>query len=180
MRAYRIFILFIFLIPLQLHSQFKTGGHYIGGSIGFWVKGSTPILGANYEYGLPQDNIGIFGIGGIFRYWRYSEDTKEYKQEITNYVAAGQVNYHFNRITNGKFSPYVGLVIGFNNATTKYTAFDKNSIIGKPTEYKNGLILWAQGGFRFFFTPKIAGTVRLGLGNLDFSTIELGIDYKLY
>ncbi len=179
MRIYRFVFVIIFLIPLQISAQFKNGGHYIGGSIGFWVKGSTPILGVNYEYGLPQDNIGLFGIGGIFRYWRYTEDSKDFKQEITNYVAAGQINYNFNRIANGKFSPYIGLVIGFNNATTKYTAFDKNSVIGKPTEYKNGLILWGQGGFRFFFTPKLAGTVRLGLGNLDFSTIELGVDYKL-
>lgn len=169
----------IVILTSASFSQIKEGEHLLGGSLGFWTRGSTPILGVNYEYILPKAGIGNFGAGGIIRYWNYVrkyDDNSQY--EYTNLVVAGQFNYNFSEIGTGVFVPYVGLVAGFNNVSEKYVAYNQTSIIGKEAEYKSGFIVWGQTGFRYFFSPKIAGSVRLGLGNLDFSTIELGIDYK--
>ncbi|MEO8513006.1 MAG: hypothetical protein ABI543_05575 [Ignavibacteria bacterium] len=40
------------------------------------------------------------------------------------------------------------------------------------------MFLSTQGGFRYFFSSKIAGAVRLGLGNYHLRAVELGIDIK--
>lgn len=176
-----ISILFILLISITSHSQIKENQHLGGACIGFWVHGSSPTLGLNYDYQLKQAGVGIFSIGGIFRFWSYTEkfsdgDEREYK----NVVFGFQSNYNFNEIGNGTFVPYVGLVLGYDNIGTKYTKYDTSSIIRHDARYNSSIQLWAQAGFRYFFNPKLAGTFRLGLGNLDFSEIELGVDYRFY
>jgi hypothetical protein len=172
-----ISVLIIFLITLKTFSQLAESQHYAGACIGFYVKGSSPTLGLNYDYQLSQAGIGIFSIGGIFRYWRFSDDNG---WEYTNVDFGFQANYNFNKIGNGTFVPYVGLVLGYDNIGTKYKRFDTSSIIRHNASYNSTIQLWAQAGFRYFFTPKIAGTFRMGLGNLDFTEIELGVDYRFH
>ncbi len=164
----------------QNYSQLKEGNHLAGVTLGYSSKSQNVIIGGNYEYELPQAGIGIFGIGAITRFWTYSEDilNNTVKLKYTNVTLGGQVNYNFNQISSGKFVPFVGLVLGYNNVSTKYTAYDNVSIIAYDQIYKSGLFMWGQGGFRYFFSNKAAGVLRLGLGNFDLSTIELGFDYK--
>lgn len=191
MKKRLISIFFLLFLCSSAYSQVNYGEHILGPSIGFWVKGSSPIIGFNYEYELPQAGIGNIGVGGIARYWTFNEThtkidsvNKKYTFTVkyTNIFLGGQINYNFNMIGDGRFVPYGGLVLGFNNVNDKYTA----DSVGVPhvlksydKAYVNGLLIWVQGGFRYFFTPRLAGTVRLGLGNIDFSTIELGLDFKL-
>jgi len=164
----------------QNYSQLKEGNHLLGATLGFSSKSSNIILGANYEYELPQAGIGIFGIGAISRYWTYSEEILNNKGKLkyTNFTLGGQLNYNFNLISGGKFVPFVGLVLGYNNVSSKYTSYDNSALIGYDQTYKSGLFMWGQAGFRLFFSPKAAGVIRLGLGNFDLSTIEAGFDYK--
>lgn len=169
----------IFFSSLTLISQIKPENNLAGVSIGLQAKFTSPIIGLNYEFFLPEDNLGIFGVGGIFRYWSFSDElTNKDQITYTNLVLAAQVNYNFNKIAGGKFIPYAGIVAGYNNVTTKYKSFNGSGIIAYDQKYRNGLILWVQGGFRYQFSPKWFGHVRLGLGNLDFTTIEIGADYK--
>jgi hypothetical protein len=163
-------------------SQLRNGHSVLGATFGFSSKSSSIILGTNYEYMLPQSGVGLFSVGAMSRYWTASEELsdKSGKFEYTNFAVAGQMNYNFNQIGKGTFVPFVGLVLGFNSVGSKYTSFNNstNSIIGYEQKYKNGLFMWGQGGMRIFASRKIAGVVRLGLGNFDLSTIEVGFDYK--
>lgn len=170
----------LFINLTQIYSQLKEGNHLAGVTLGFSGKSANIIFGGNYEYELPPAGIGIFGIGAITRFWRYSEDilNNTVKLKYTNVTLGSQVNYNFNQIASGKFVPFVGLVMGYNNVSTKYTAYDNVSVIGYDQTYKSGLFIWGQGGLRYFFSNKAAGVLRLGLGNFDLSTIELGFDIR--
>ncbi len=180
MKYFLVISVILFFNLTQNYSQLKEGNHLAGVTLGFSSKSANVIFGGNYEYELPPAGIGIFGIGAMTRFWTYSEDilNKTVNLKYSNITLGGQVNYNFNQIASGKFVPFVGLVVGYNNVSTKYTAYDNVSIIGYDQTYKSGLFMWGQGGFRYFFTKKAAGVLRLGLGNFDLSTIELGFDYK--
>lgn len=71
-------LFFVFLISVLCASfsnaQFSAGKHHLGPSVGFSFLGSTPQFGLNYEYGMDVKDFGLIGIGGIARYWSYSED----------------------------------------------------------------------------------------------------------
>ncbi len=179
-----LLVLILTLISLffasNLYSQLRKGHSVLGVSLGFSSKSSSIILGTNYEYMLPQSGVGLFSVGAMSRYWTATEELsdKSGKFEYTNFAVASQLNYNFNKIGKGTFVPFVGLVLGFNTVGSKYTSFNGNSVIGYEQKYKNGLFMWGQGGMRIFASRKIAGVVRLGLGNFDLSTIEIGADYK--
>ena len=170
----------LFINLTQNYSQLKEGNHLAGVTIGYSAKSQNIIFGANYEYVLSPYGIGVLGIGAITRFWTHSEDilNNTSKLKNTNITLGMQVNYNFNQISNGKFVPFAGLVLGYNNVSTKYTAYNNASITGYGQTYKSGLFIWGQGGFRYFFSNKTAGVLRLGLGNFDLSGIELGFDYK--
>jgi len=178
---YLISVIIIFAAFTQISfSQLKQGDNLLGGSLGFWAKGNVPLFGANFESNVTQAGIGTIGVGGIFRYYRFTNvyidgDSRQYT--FTSFGLQG--NYNFNQIGNGKFVPFVGLVLGYNNVNTTYTNVTRNAIYYSDISYTSGAWLWAQTGFRYFFSRSVAGSVRLGLGNNDFSTLELGLDFKL-
>jgi hypothetical protein len=176
-------LLFLFITALCInfsYSQLKNDNHLIGGSLGFSSYNSNAILGANYEYQLPQSGVGILAVGGMGRYWNFSEKIIDNTAQIeyTNLAVGSQLNYNFNQIGKGTFIPFVGIVVGYNNVSTKYTSYNGKDLIGYDQKYKSGIFLWGQGGMRYFFNKKFAGSVRLGLGNFDLSTVEFGLDYR--
>lgn len=161
-------------------SQLKENDNFLGGSLGFWAKGNVPLFGANFEANVVQAGIGTIGVGGIFRYYTFTNvfrngDSRRYS--FTSFGAQG--NYNFNQIGDGKFVPFVGMVLGYNNVNHTYTDVSRNAVYITDISYTSGAWLWAQTGFRYFFSRSVAGSVRLGLGNNDFSTLELGLDFKL-
>ncbi len=171
-------LIMLLIMSSAAYGQLKYRSQMIGGSIGISSSKTTSMLGVNYEYQLPQAELGTFGIGGLARYWSSTDNIGSSELHSTVVTVASQINYNFNLIGNGKFVPFAGIAFGYRYVTTKYTSYGNNSIIGYDQQYKNGFLLWGQGGFRFFFTKKIAGSFRFGLSNLDFSTVELGVDYK--
>jgi hypothetical protein len=176
LRIYTVIVIFLVTASTSL-AQLKYSDHLAGGSIGFSNKTTTPILGANWEYQLPQAGLGMFAVGFLGRYWGATDRfaTGDVQSSV---VALGlQINYNFNLIGSGKFVPFVGMVFGYRNATTKYKAYNNTSVIAYDQQFKTGFLLWAQTGFRYLLSRQVAGSVRLGLGNLDFSTVEIGLDY---
>jgi hypothetical protein len=159
-------------------AQLQQGNQMLGGSLGFSGSKTTAMIGANYEYQLPQAELGTFGVGFMGRYWLSSDNIANSVVNSTVVTLASQINYNFNTIGNGKFVPFAGIAFGYRYVTTKYTSYDGYSLTAYDQQYKNGFLLWGQGGFRYFFSRKVAGSLRFGLSNLDFSTIEFGIDYK--
>lgn len=161
-------------------AQLKEKDNLLGGSIGFWAKGEVPMFGINFESQLTQAGIGTISLGGIFRYYSYTFNYSNGDSRKYSFTSFGlQSNYNFNQIGDGKFVPFFGLVLGYNYVNSTYTDVTRNGIYITDISYKSGAWLWGQGGFRYFFSPKVAGSVRLGFGNNDFNTLELGVDFKL-
>ncbi len=78
-----------------INAQFTPNKHYLGPSIGLSFLGSAPQFGANYEYGMDLKDFGRVGIGGIIRYWSYSEDFYDGGWKYTDILIGAQGNYHF-------------------------------------------------------------------------------------
>lgn len=160
------------------YSQLKEGDHLLGPTIGFWSKPGVPTFGLNYEYQISQlGEAGTISIGGVLRYTTFRESYPYNDYYDYNYVTWGfQSNLNFNRIGDGKFVPFVGLVLGYNSINNTY--INKSGRV-YVASYNSGFWLWGQGGLRYFFSPKVAGVVRIGAGNFNFNVIELGVDFKL-
>lgn len=172
--------LLLFFAATVSFSQLKEKDNLLGGSIGFWAKGEVPMFGINFESQLTQAGIGTISLGGIFRYYSYTFNYGNGDSRKYSFTSFGlQSNYNFNQIGDGKFVPFFGLVLGYNYVNSTYTDVTKNGIYISDISYKSGAWLWGQGGFRYFFSPNVAGSVRLGFGNNDFNTLELGVDFKL-
>lgn len=178
-----IFVSLVIVLVLSVtsYSQLKEKDNLLGGSIGFWAKGNVPTFGVNFESNVVQAGSGTVGLGGIFRYYSYVNNYGNGDSRRYSFTSLGfQGNYNFNRIGDGKFVPYFGLVIGYNSVSSTYTDVNKNGTVTyTDVAYTSGAWLWAQLGLRYFFSPGVAGTVRLGLGNNDFNALELGVDFKL-
>lgn len=142
--------------------QLKERDNLMGGTLGFWAKNQSPTFGFNYENQVTQAGIGTIGLGALLRYSNYPRDNFH----TSNIFLGGQANYNFNQIGSGTFVPFLGAVLGF------YSSSPDNSV------KESGLWLYGQTGFRYFFSPSVAGALRLGLGNFNFNALELGIDFK--
>lgn len=177
MRKINLAIIILFLSVVSSFAQLKEKDNLLGPSLGFWPHGSAVTLGVNYEYQLAQVEIGTISLGGLFRYTTYRNNFpySDY-YDYTFYTFGFQSNYNFNQIGDGKFVPFFGLVLGYNSINTSYVSTHGYVYYAN---YNSGLWIWGQGGLRYFFSPKVAGVVRLGFGNFDFNTIEIGVDFKL-
>lgn len=172
--------LIIVLFYSQADAQLKEKDNLLGVSVGFWGKGEVPIFGVNFESQITQAGIGTIGIGGLFRYYSYTNtfiNGDSWKYSFTSLGFQG--NYNFNQIGDGKFIPFVGIVIGYNNVSSTYTDVRRSGILVSEAGYTSGAWAWGQLGLRYFFSDRVAGSLRLGAGNHDFNTLELGVDFKL-
>jgi hypothetical protein len=70
-------------------------------------------------------------------------------------------------------------VAGYNSVNSTYTDVTNHGVYVSDVTYTSGAWIWGQAGLRYFFSPSVAGTLRLGLGNNDFNTLEIGVDFKL-
>lgn len=162
------------LITSTANAQYTAGGNYLGPSIGFAFLGSTPDFGASYEYGINMENFGLVGIGGIFRYWGYSDSYFEGQWKYTNVLIGVQGNYHFV-VSNNKWDPYAGLVLAYDAGSVSWSG-PSGYNYSSPTY--GGMWLAAQGGLRYWISPTVAITGRIGFGTLSYSGLDFGVDFK--
>jgi hypothetical protein len=168
------------LVTSSLLAQLKEHDNLLGVSLGFWPKGSVPTFGVNFENQLTQAGIGTISIGGVFRYYAYTNTYSNGDSRKYTFTTFGvQSNYNFNEIGDRKFVPFLGLVLGYNNINQTYTDVTGHGVYVSNIAYSSGAWLWAQAGLRYFFSPNVAGSVRLGFGTFDFNELELGVDFKL-
>jgi hypothetical protein len=161
------------------YSQLKERDNLLGASIGFWGKGQVPMFGVNFENQVTQAGVGTLGLGGLARIYSYSQGYSNGDSWKYTFTSLGfQANYNFNQISDGSFVPFIGLVLGYNNVSNTYTNVTNNGVYVSESGYSSGAWAWGQLGMRYFFSPRVAGSVRAGFGNNDFSTIELGLDFK--
>jgi hypothetical protein len=161
-----------------LEAQLKEGDGLLGPSVGFWSRPNVPTLGLNYEHQMAQlGDVATISLGGVFRYTSFRDNYPFNDYYSYNYFTFGaQSNLNFNKISEGKFVPFVGLVLGYNSIGATYYSNDGRVY---DASYGSGFWLWGQAGLRYFFTPKVAGALRIGAGNFNFNVIELGVDFKL-
>ncbi len=164
-------LIFIF----NANAQYEVEKHYAGPSIGLSFLGSTAQLGLNYEYSFVIKDFGLVGAGGIFRYWGYKENFAGGSWSYTNVLFGGQFNYHF-KLENRKFDPWLGVVLAFDGGSVKTTYSNANVYRADPSH--GGLWLGFHGGARYWLTPTIALTGRVGFGTLSYGALELGVDFK--
>ena len=155
--------------------QYMTDNHYAGPSIGLSFLGSAFQFGGNYEYALNVKNFGNIGIGGIFRYWGYSDAYYAGELSYTNIFIGVQGNYHFVIEGNDQLDPYGGLVLAYDGGSVSYSGPAGNY----ATPSQGGVWLGFQGGIRYFINPDLALTGRVGFGTLSYGALEIGIDFKL-
>jgi hypothetical protein len=174
--------LFIILILLSLcsvaNAQLKEHDNLLGPSLGFWTAPNAPTFGLNFEHQMEQlGDVATISLGALMRYSSYKDNPSPYYYNY-NYLTLGmQSNLNFNNIGDGKFVPFVGLVLGYNYINTSYVS--PNGTVYAAAQYSSGFWLWGQAGMRYFFSPRVAGALRFGAGNFNFNVIELGIDFKL-
>ncbi len=166
-------VIAIMFTTTTANAQYVANRNYLGPSVGFAFLGSTPDFGVSYEYGLNMQNFGLVGIGGLFRYWGYSEGYFDGSWKYTNILIGAQGNYHFV-ITGSKFDPYVGVVLAYDAGSVSWSGPYGN--YASPTY--GGLWLAAQGGARYWVSPNIAISGRIGLGTLGYSGLDFGVDFK--
>ncbi len=173
-----IFIISLLLtVSVSANAQLKEDDGLLGPSLGLWTSPNVPTFGLNYERQLSQlGDLATISLGGVFRYSSFRDNpTPDYYNY--NYLTFGlQSNLNFNRIGEGKFVPFVGLVLGYNYVNSSYIS---NNGTVYAAGYNSGLWLWGQLGMRYFFSPRVAGSLRFGTGNFNFNVLELGIDFKL-
>jgi hypothetical protein len=172
-----LFFITAFLVPNTAKAQFTADHNYIGPSIGLSFLGSSPEFGLNYEYGVDLQNVGTVGIGGLFRYWSYSNSYFYGKWTYTNILIGAQGNYHF-KIPESKFDPYVGLILAYDVGSTSATYNDGYLNYGGSAS-AGGFWIALQAGARYWISPTLALTARLEFGSLSYGGLDVGVDFKL-
>jgi len=172
------FIILCLLISSLSYSQLKKGDNLLGPTIGFWTYNNVPTFGLNYENQLADvADVATFGLGGLFRFTSWTNNYNEpelYNAKYTYMIFGCQGNFNFNHIGNETFVPFAGLVLGYDVVSYSFS----NPKYNYRVSASSGWVLWLQGGLRYFFSPKIAGVIRLGAGNYNFDVLELGVDFK--
>lgn len=157
------------------YSQYDMNKSYLGPTIGLSFLGSTFQIGANYEYSVELENFGNVGIGGVFRYWSYSENYFEGEWSYTDILVGIQGNYHF-KVNNNKLDPWAGLTLAYDGGSVEWQGpYGYN--YATPTY--GGFFLGAQGGLRYWISPTVALVSRIGFGTLSYGALEVGADFKL-
>jgi hypothetical protein len=179
MKKIVLFLVLLFALVFSASAQLKEGDNLLGGSLGFWAKRNVPTFGISYENQIVQAGIGTIGLGGVFRFYGYSFTYSNGDSRRYTFTSIGfQSNYNFNQLGDGKFVPFVGIVLGYNNVSSTYTDVRGNAVYISDYAYSSGMWVWGQAGFRYFFSPSVAGSVRINGGNFDFTTLELGVDFR--
>jgi hypothetical protein len=162
-----------FMVTATSLAQFVAEKNYLGPCIGLSFLGSVPEFGANYEYGMDVKNFGLVGIGGLFRYWSYSEGYLAGKWSYTNILIGAQGNYHF-KLVDTKIDPWLGLILAYDGGSVNGEGLDGN--YATPTH--GGVFLGAHGGARYWLSPNLAVTGRIGFGSLSYGSLDVGVDFK--
>jgi hypothetical protein len=164
----------IVLFSSAAFAQFEVEKHYAGPMIGLSFLGSTAQIGGGYEYGIDIEDFGMIGVGGLIRYWAYSENYFTGRLNYTEFLIGAQGNYHFV-IDDRKFDPWAGLVLAYNAGSVKFSG---PSTVNYVLPSTGGVWLGLHGGLRYWFQPNLAVAGRLGFGTLGYGSLDVGVDFK--
>lgn len=172
-----------------IHAQFFNKGTNVisagvglGGNFGSFSYGTqSPGISAQYERGVwDVGGPGVISLGGYVgtKSYKYSGASGSYKwSEKWNYTIVGiRSAYHYNKLNNGKFDVYGGLMLSYNILSYKYSDNAGNagsSIYGG--NYNSTAGITAYLGARYLFTQNFGAFAELGYG---VSYLTLGVMLK--
>jgi hypothetical protein len=161
MKKLSLATILFFIVSSLTFGQYQvgknTGGAFVGiGGGGLSGTGGVPI-GVEYNFLNFEKNIQV---GGLAAFSSTSEDFTVGKWKYTNIVIAAQANYHF--MPGKKFDPFAGIALGYDvaSASTEYNSGYSSFAGGSASS--GGFVWSAQVGANYWFTPKVAGMIRLG------------------
>jgi hypothetical protein len=126
--------------------EFSMGHFYLTPQVGFASWGGMP-FGVNAEYAI-SENIGVGGTV-MAQFWSYGWGTASWV------TLAANANYHFIKLPADKLDLYAGAELGYGIYSFSYASGWDAGSTGS-----SGLSLAAVVGARYFFSPKIAVSVR--------------------
>lgn len=181
MKKIAVLLLTLSLLSSVSFAQFEVGKSHAGPSLSIGFGGWGLGFGADYEYGMSLKDIGVdapgtLGIGGIFRYYNWSEDYFYGEWSYTDIIIGAQANYHF-KLENSKIDPWLGVVLGFDIDSWSYDSKLGYDDYDYGTSSGGGLFFNGNAGVRYWFSPNMAARASFGFGNLV-SSLVLGVDFK--
>jgi hypothetical protein len=156
-------------LALATDKEFYKGGFYLTPQVGFASWGGSIPFGVNAEYALTE-NIGIGGTA-MFQFWSGAGWKESW---ITIFAEA---NYHFIKLPVDKLDLYVGAGLGYGIYSVSY---DSGYYTGGAGS--SGLVLEPIVGARYYFSPKIAASVRVMaplLGGVTGFGTTVGVTFAL-
>ncbi|HEX9901235.1 MAG TPA: hypothetical protein VGB72_00075 [Acidobacteriota bacterium] len=147
-------------------NEFSKGSFFITPQIG--INSWTIPFGLNVEYGITPN----IGVGGTVMVWLWSDEW--ISQSIIALSAEGA--YHFTQLNVDKLDLYAGAGLGYS-----IYSYDLKDGIGVETG-ASGLDLGIILGGRYFFTEKIAASLRLNgsfIGHWASFGGTIGVTFRL-
>ena len=177
MKKSLLIVLAVLLVSSLSSAQFTKESSYLGPSVGLYFYSSVPIIGVNYEYALSGVDLGsgTVGIGGLFRYYSWSDSWFDGTWKYTNILIGVQGLYHF-KMENEKLDPFAGITLAYDASSVSWSG---PSYGYNPSPSWGGLTLGFAAGGRYWFSPNLAGVVRFGAGSSSYSALDIGLDFKL-
>ncbi|MEE9429750.1 MAG: hypothetical protein V3V16_01840 [Melioribacteraceae bacterium] len=172
-------ILTLIFLSASVFGQFKSADNYLEPIVGFSFLGSTPQYGFNYEHTFLVEREHKIGIGFVARYWKYSEQFVATKTSYVDFLVGVQTNYHFY-LRNKRVNPWIGIVAGydFGSAKTSWTSEVHPEVVLESPEY-GGLMFSVHAGLRYWLSPNIALSTRIGFGTMSYGALDLGVIFRI-
>jgi hypothetical protein len=154
---------------------FVVGQYSVGAA-----AGAGGINGAKFAYGVriekavaPLEDLGdaIFGVLLVADRYSYRLSSAGHSYRIAHFTISAVANYHLY-VENKRWDPFVGLGLGHLDISEK--ALDFGQPI--PIASSAGVFFVMRAGFRYYFTPGIAGYVDSGSGS---ASLNGGVTFTL-
>ncbi len=183
MKKFALVLTIILLSLSQLIAQdtFMKGDKVINLGIGIGStlysgignKSTVPPLSVSYEVAV-LDNIfdkGVIGVGGYIGYQSYKWKDGWYGYKYSNLILGARGAFHYPLAE--KLDTYVGLMVGFNVASSKWIGTGTDRFAHSSS---GGLIGSLYVGGRYFVGKHFGLMGELGYG---ITYLNLGLTYKL-
>jgi hypothetical protein len=155
-------------------AQFAPGYTGIGPTIGLGgIESANIAIGGRLEHGikpLPELGSGTLAVEFSIDYYSWNCDGAGYTCRAKRIPFGATANYHFRIESNQKWDPFLGLGLGFETVSCRYSGVGNCG-------YSSGLYVIGRAGARYFFEPRTALYADLGAGA---ATLIVGVMWSLH
>ena len=132
-------------------------------------------ISLGFEYGM-SDRIGIGLQGGVSSVKQTDDDGSGYKSEMTlnSMSIIARLNYHFS--SSGKFDPYIGGGIGYNNFKFEFKDNDSDPSNDESVSLPIPVSITGALGARFYPAPMIG--IYAEIGYVAGAVLQAGVVFK--